>query len=286
MSRRYTYYGSKKSKDYFLDLYPSEYYYSLNRGSNFSGDVARLRQNATGTEINVVSEDITQSNLTALFPTSGSLRARIIYNQGNAGVRDFSSVLGTEGANVADVNRLPIFFNSMLFLGFAANLRHITSNLPATVLDKNSTVYLVYRSQNATTNENLFYEDTEASGNVSIGMLSDTRATTFIHTSYRPQGTTSPVTLNYASQQPTDTLRVVAYRKTGNTIEAFDENGLIASATSSLTFSLSTKFYLGSRFTSPVNFTGFVGAVIVRAQSDSNSTLNDIFDFLKNEYGI
>jgi hypothetical protein len=117
MSRRYTYYGSKKSKDYFLDLYPSEYYYSLNRGSNFSGDVARLRQNATGTEINVVSEDITQSNLTALFPSSGGLRARILYNQGSAGAFNLPSVVSTEGANVADQDRLPIFLIQCFFLG-------------------------------------------------------------------------------------------------------------------------------------------------------------------------
>jgi hypothetical protein len=78
----------------------------------------------------------------------------------------------------------------------------------------------------------------------------------------------------------------VAYRKTGTTIEAFDENGLFASTTVSQTFSANTFFELGRQQAGPLWFTGFVGCVIVRAQSDSNSTLNDIIDFLKLEYGI
>jgi hypothetical protein len=283
MSRRYTYYGSKKSKDYFLDLYPSEYYYSLNRGSNFSGDVARLRQNATGTEINVVSEDITQSNLTALFPSSGGLRARILYNQGSAGAFNLPSVVSTEGANVADQDRLPIFFNSMLFLGFTSPLRHVTANLSAAILDKNSTIYLVYRSQGTSSNEGIFFEQTGTPGD-RVGLLSDTTATVFRHTNYSPAATLTQLT--YAAQQPTNTIRVVAYRKTGTTIEAFDENGLVASTTVSQTFSANTFFELGRQQAGPLWFTGFVGCVIVRAQSDSNSTLNDIIDFLKTEYGI
>jgi hypothetical protein len=284
MSKKFTYYGSKTSRQYFLDLFPSAYYYSLNRGSVLSGDVARLRQNATGTEINVVSEDITQSNLTALFPTSGSLRARIIYNQGNAGAFDMPSVVTTAGANVADDDRLPYTFNSIPFLGFqnAPQLQR-SSNLSATILDKDSTVYLVYRSQGTASNEGVFYEQTSTLSN-RIGLFSDTGATVFRHTNYTPAATVTQLT--YAAQQPTNTIRVVAYRRTGSTVEVFDENGLVASATNSETFTANTFFELGRQGAGGLNFTGFCGAVIVRTSADDNTTLNNIINFLKLEYGI
>jgi hypothetical protein len=284
MSKKFTYYGSKTSRQYFLDLFPSAYYYSLNRGSVLSGDVARLRQNTTGTAIDVEAEDITQSNLTALFPSSGDLILRVLYNQGSAGAVNLQSGGTTEGPNVADIDRLPYFFNSIPFFGFqnAPQLQR-SSNLSATILDKNSTVYLVYRSQATAAIEGIFFEQTSTDAN-RIGMFSDTRATLFRHTVYSPAATAT--LLDYPAQQPTNTIRVVAYRKTGTTVESFDENGLVDSATVSETFASATFFELGRQGAGPLNFTGFCGAVIVRTSADDNTTLNNIINFLKTEYGI
>jgi hypothetical protein len=285
MSKKFTYYGSKTSRQYFLDLFPSAYYYSLNRGSVLSGDVARLRQNATSLEIDVEAEEINQSTLTALFPSSGQLRARILYNQGSAGAFNMPSVVSTEGANVSDEDRLPYTFNSIPFLGFqnAPQLQR-SSNLSATILDKNSTVYLVYRSQYTLSSQGVFYEQQATSSQQRVGLFSATTASGFTHSVHRPA--TTVTVLSYGGQQPTNTLRVVAYRKTGTTVEAFDENGLVDSATVSETFASATFFELGRQAIGGLNFTGFCGAVIVRTSADDNTTLNNIINFLKTEYGI
>jgi hypothetical protein len=284
MSRRYTYYGSKKSKDYFLDLYPSEYYYSLNRGSKLTGDVANILEAATTTPtFDVTPEDINQGTLTSLFPlATGEIVLNTLFNQGSSGVFSFQQIAPNR-ARVANASKVPFVFNSMNYINFAVTARLVTSNLSATILDKNSTVYLVYRSQGTASNEGVFYEQTSTGAN-RVGLYSDTGATVFRHTIYSPAATVTQLT--YAAQQPTNTLRVFAYRRTGNTVEAFDENGLLASAINSETFTANTFFELGRQQAGGLNFTGFVGAVIVRAQSDSNSTLNDIIDFLKTEYGI
>jgi hypothetical protein len=282
MSRRYTYYGSKKSKDYFLDLYPAEYYYSLNRGSKHTTDVARA---ISGSDDHVLTpEDIEQSTLTALYSGSEEVRIERLTNQGTAG-RNLTAPTSGERPYLADSARVPFVFNGMNYVDFRGAERLTTTNVSAgnALLDKNSTVYLVYRSQGTASIQGVFYEQTSNSQN-RIGMFSDTRATLFRHTIYSPDATVT--FLDYTAQQPTNTIRVVAYRKTGTTIEAFDENGLVASTTVSETFSAQNFFELGRQAAGPLWFTGFVGCVIVRAQSDSNSTLNDIFDFLKTEYGI
>jgi hypothetical protein len=285
MSRRYTYYGSKKSREYFLDLYPSEYYYSLNRGSVHTTDVARA---ISGSDDHVLTpEDIEQSTLTALYSGSEEVRIERLTNQGTAGRNLTASTSGVR-PYLADSARLPFIFNGMNYVDFRGAERLNTGNVTAdnALLDKNCTVYLVYRSQGTAINQGVFYEQRSgsAAGPDRIGMFSDTRATDFRHTVYSPDATVTQLT--YAAQQPTNTIRVVAYRKTGTTVEAFDENGLVASATNSETFSNNIFFELGRQQAGPLWFTGFVGCVIVRAQSDSNSTLNDIFDFLKTEYGI
>jgi hypothetical protein len=284
MSKKFTYYGSKKSKDYFLDLYPSEYYYSLNRGSKLTGVSCTAAEGTSGAIQDLTPEEINQSDLTAILPGTNEIRCGRLYNQGSAG-RELTSPTVSERLFMADTSRVPFVFNGMNYVDFrgAERLTTTTVSDANALLDKNSTVYLVYRSQSAATVEGVFYEQTSNSGN-RIGIYSDMRATAFRHTIYSPAATVT--LLDYPAQQPTNTLRVVAYRKTGTTVEAFDENGLVASTTVSQTFSANTFFELGRQAAGPLWFTGFVGCVIVRAQSDSNSTLNDIFDFLKTEYGI
>jgi hypothetical protein len=282
MSKKFTYYGSKTSKDYFLDLYPSEYYYSLNRGSVHTTDVARA---ISGSDDHVLTpEDIEQSTLTALYSGSEEVRIERLTNQGTAG-RNLGAPTSGARPYLADSARLPFIFNGMNYVDFRGAERLNTASVTAAnaLLDKNCTVYLVYRSQATAAIEGIFFEQTSTDAN-RIGMFSDTRATLFRHTVYSPAATAT--LLDYPAQQPTNTIRVVAYRKTGTTIEAFDENGLVASTTVSQTFSANTFFELGRQASGPLWFTGFVGCVIVRAQSDSNSTLNDIIDFLKLEYGI
>jgi hypothetical protein len=284
MSKRFTYYGSKKSKDYFLDLYPSEYYYSLNRGSVLTGVSCRATEGTGGAQQDLTPEEINQSDLTAILPGTNEIRCGILYNQGTAG-RNLTAPTSGERPYLADSARLPFIFNGMNYVDFRGAQRLTTTTVTAAnaLLNKNSTVYLVYRSQGTAILEGVFYEQTVTDSN-RIGLYSDTRATDFRHTVYSPAATAT--LLSYPAQQPTNTIRVVAYRKTGTTIEAFDENGLVASTTVSQNFSANTFFELGRQQAGPVWFNSFVGAVIVREQSDSNSTLNDIFDFLKNEYGI
>jgi hypothetical protein len=159
MSRRYTYYGSKKSKDYFLDLYPSEYYYSLNRGSKHTTDVARA---ISGSDDHVLTpEDIEQSTLTALYSGSEEVRIERLTNQGTAG-RNLTAPTSGERPYLADSARVPFVFNGMNYVDFRGAERLTTTNVSAgnALLDKNSTVYLVYRSQGTASNEGVFYEQT------------------------------------------------------------------------------------------------------------------------------
>jgi hypothetical protein len=282
MSKKFTYYGSKKSKDYFLDLYPSEYYYSLNRGSKHTTDVARA---ISGSDDHFLTpEDIEQSTLTALYSGSAEVLVQALTNQGTAG-RNLTAPTSGVRPYLADSARVPFVFNGMNYVDFRGAERLTTTTVTAAnaLLDKNSTVYLVYRSQVTLSSEGVFFEQTSNSLN-RVGLFSATTASGFSHSVHRPA--TTVTVLSYGGQQPTNTLRVVAYRKTGTTVEAFDENGLVDSATVSETFSANAFFELGRQVAGPLWFTGFVGCVIVRAQSDSNSTLNDIFDFLKTEYGI
>jgi hypothetical protein len=282
MSKKYTYYGSGKSRDYFLDLYPSDYYYSLNRGGKFSTDVCRAVADSTTADL--TPEDINQSSLSAIFAGSSDVRIDRLYNQGSVS-RDFVQNTLGERPFIADSARLPYIFNGMNYIDFtsATNTR-MTTAADLSVLEVNSTVYMVYRSQSAENLGGVFLEQRTALGNQRIGLFSDTRATVFRHTIYAPTGTSNEI--SYTVQQPTNTIRLVAYRRTGTLIEAFDETGLVGSATDANTFSSNPIFEIGRQQAGPQWFGGHLANLIVRTTSDSNSTMTDIIDFLKLEYGI
>jgi hypothetical protein len=282
MSKKFTYYGSKKSREYFLDLYPSEYYYSLNRGSVLTGDVASIFPSTLTftAQQSFTAEELSNGTLSS-FLSGDSGRLQKLFNQGFKGLIDIERSSSASPAAFVYDSGLFIFNNMCYILSTQTAYRGL---IPNTVMDNNSTVYVVYRSQSSLEAQRLFAEWDNTANNRRIRIDSDTRSTTFNHSIYQPQG--SPlISTNYTSQQPTTTLRVVAYRKTGNLVEVFDESGFVASAIVNDVFTNQTGLNLMSGGAG-TNFSGYFGAVIVREQSDSNSTLNDIFDFLKLEYGI
>jgi hypothetical protein len=234
------------------------------------------------TTADLTPEDINQSSLSAIFTGSNFLAIDRLYNQGSV-ARDF--IQNTAGVRpiIADTAKLPYIDNGMNYINFTGGVNtRMTTATASSVLDNDCTVYMVYRSQSAISQEGVFVEQETALNRIT--MFSDTRATVFLLANYRPDGVTRQI--NYTSQQPTETIRVVAYRKTGTLIEAFDENGLIGSQTTSATFSVITFFEIGRREANNLWFGGRLGNLIIRTTSDSNSTMTDIMDFLKLEYGI
>jgi hypothetical protein len=230
------------------------------------------------------AEEITNGTMSAaLIGDNGFIRD--LFNQGSAGSWTLSQV-GASSPRIA-ISGSPIIFNAMTYVDCTPNSSSLVSpqfSSANTRFDNNITVYIVYRSQSAVEQGGIISEERVSNNQDRCSIVSDTRGVNFNHTIYRPDSTAT--NLQYAAQQSTDTLRVVAYRRTGNTVEAFDENGLVASATNSQTFSGTTLWRFARQDFGSQPFNGHIGVVIVREQSDSNSTLNDIFDFLKTEYGI
>jgi hypothetical protein len=280
MFKKFTYYGSGKSRNYFLDLYPSAYYYSLNRGSIMSTDVCRAVADSITADL--TPEDINQSSLSAIFTGSNFVRIDRLYNQGSVS-REFVQNTQGERPFLADSARLPYIDNGMNYIFFAGGVNtRMTTATASSLLDNDCTVYMVYRSQNSISIQGVFVEQETVSNRIT--MFSDTQATGFVLANYRPDAVARQ--LNYTTQQPIETIRVVAYRKTGNLVEGFDENGFIDSQTTSATFSANTFFEIGRREAGPIWFGGRLGNLIIRTTSDSNTTMTDIMDFLKLEYGI
>jgi hypothetical protein len=282
MSKRFTYYGSKASKQYFLDLFPSDYYYSLDRGSVMSGNVVTVRDRELigFTDYNLTAEEVTDGTMLSLLGSNNGF-CRRLYSQGSKS-RDITQT-GAMMPFMANLGN-PYLFNGKPFVFFdTASNRIMTSASGASILDKNSTLYLVYRSQSGLSSNAVFVEEVETANTQRVTIFSDTRATGFVHANYTPQ--TANNFNNYASQQPEEEIRVVALRKTGNLIESFDENGLVDDVTSSDTFGVNTRFLLG-RQTTGNYFAGYFGTLVIREQSDDNTTLTNIINFLKTQYGI
>jgi hypothetical protein len=282
MSKKFTYYGSKTSQQYFLDLFPSEYYYSLDRGSVMSGNVVTVRDRETAgfTDYNLTPEEVTDGTMLSLLGANNGF-ARALFSQGSV-----ARTMNQTGAGMPFVANLgnPYLFNGKPFIFFdTASNRTMASASGASILDKNSTLYLVYRSQSGLSVESVFTEDDPLTTGNRVTMFSDTRATLFRHSAYSPQVTVN--TPSYSVQQPVEQIRVVALRRTGNLIEAFDETGLVDSITSSDTFGVDTRFLLGRQVATSF-FTGYFGTLVIRETSDDNTTLTNIINFLKTEYGI
>jgi hypothetical protein len=126
-------------------------------------------------------------------------------------------------------------------------------SLNAAIQDKDSLAAHVFKSQSGIENSGVFEEVSQADGLNRIVTFSDTRATLFRHSNYSPDANNF---LSFSSQQPTNTLRQYSLERSGNTVNAYAENQLIETATTSQGFTSNTIFVLGRQSAGPSNFNG------------------------------
>jgi hypothetical protein len=134
----------------------------------------------------------------------------------------------------------------------------LTSASGTSILDKNSTVFVVFESQSGLAVQGVFTEQGVTTGN-RVGIYSDTRATLFRHSNYNPATTASLI--SYGSQRPTSTRQCLALRRTGSLTEGFLNGVFVGSITNAETFSATTVLELGRQLSGSLYFGGKVQAL-------------------------
>ena len=278
MARRNVYYGGQVGESLFLDIWDdTEYFFSLNRGGTSTTDVVQGFNSLSNVQ-DFTPEEL-QDGTFASFAGGAIVGAQRLYNQGTASV--FFTAQDIRRPNIG--NPSLYIYNDRMYLSAVENNSFMQLNNASSILDKNSTVYITYRSQNGLSIGGLLTE--RQTSNRRIAIFSDTRDFDFRHSNYRPSGINNP--LSYASQQPQNELRVIAYRRNGNLVEAFDESGLVIdSLTSSDVFGGGTSLNLFLQIIGPLYFRGHIAEVIIRETADSNPTLQEIINHRRDYYGI
>lgn len=266
----------------FLDDYAdTEYYYSLNRGkTGATTDVCELQITGGVTQL-FTSEELEDGTLDT-FAGSNEARIKKIINQGTV-ARDMEQATFSAQPSAYDGTDLYKFGGKIYMSGVGRNVK-IETDKRDPILDEDSTVYVVFRSQGAV-NVGGVFEEVQNSGE-RVVIYSDTRSSLFRHSNYAPSSSSSLI--SFSSQQPQEEIRIYALRRTGNTVEAYDENGFVASISSSNIFvgTAQTSFSLFLQTIGSLYFAGHIAELIVRAKSDDNTTLQDIIDHRKAYYGI
>ena len=280
MSKKFTYYGDFESSNLILDLFPdTEYFYSLNRGGSNTTNVVQGRNNQNNFQ-DFTPEELEDGTFSA-FASGGEVRVRKLYNQGTVN-RTFEQTTAVDMPNLGNPDLYK--FNDRMYMSGVERDSFIQTDSKSPVLDEDSTVYLVFRSESQTEQAiQGVFEETRGNQR-RIAIYSDTRNFNFRHSNYAPAGAGNFI--SYTSQQPTGTIRLYALRRTGNLVEAFDENGLVGSITSSDSFGGNALFVLFRQTVGPRYFRGHVAELMIRKKSDTNTDLNTIINHRKDFYGI
>lgn len=287
MSRKITITGASGGvqNNLFLDIYPdTEYYFSLNRGKTGATIDVCLAEKAGNIEQDFTSEEL-ESAVFDTFANGEEVRLSFIYNQSFGALPWFGTSAFSGMPNIGNPNLYK--FNDKMYM--SAVERNCVLQTPSnsgidSILDKDSTIYIVFRSQNNNTIQGLIEERSLLLNANRVALYSDLRNTSFMHSNYAPTGANNFLSFN--NQQPQETIRIYTLRRTGNIVEAFDENGLIDSTISNDSFSGATLFSLFWQRAGFLHFRGHIAEVIIREQSDNNTILNNIINHRKNYYGI
>jgi hypothetical protein len=287
MSKRFTYLGSKPSTNFFLDLFPNcDYFISLDKGTAApEPTMITVERGSSGVTQSFTPEEIIDGTLTTFL---GSNQGRVSQWQTRGLIlRDFNQATTGNRPLIADASGNLFLFNGRPYLDFNGARDISTGNSADRIFRDNCTVFWIYQSQNTLGSGGVF-EEQGGSTTFRVVLNSDTRNIGFTHTLYAPQAATGNVTLRFASQQPTNTLRMLAARKTGNFLEGFDENGLVDSSALTVEFPLTTtSFRLGLQTSGTQRFDGYLAEVIVfKDQALSNAELNAVFTHRRTHYGV
>jgi hypothetical protein len=148
----------------------------------------------------------------------------------------------------------------------------LTSASGTSILDKNSTVFVVFESQSGLAVQGVFTEQGVTTGN-RVGIYSDTRATLFRHSNYNP-GTTASL-ISYGSQRPTSIRQCLALRRTGSLTEGFLNGVFVGSITNAETFSETTVLEIGRQLSGSIYFGGKVQSLAGFSVSMSDADVLD-----------
>jgi len=288
------YIGNSFASSFFGRFKPAIHYSFFHRNPNITtfGEVFNSGNSSTlnvGFDNGLIDVDFLENNIT------GSGRLTLMNNQGflpnqingfqmtqnNVGSMPFlvrnGSVVRNSNNNVA-----LDFISGNYFMSSAGS----SINHGVRLLDKDCTMFVVYRSQSGESTQPVMFE---GSGLNRIGITSDTRSSTFRHTIYRPSTPNSD--LDFSSQQPQLTNRILILRRNdaaNNLIEAFDEDfNLVESKTGAAKFATNVRLNLGRQSTGiPSFFNSLWLETVIFDKPLSNTEVPEVLNVLKNDFNV
>jgi hypothetical protein len=289
------YIGNSFKSSFFARFNPAIHYSFFHRNPNITtfGEVFNSGNSSTlnvGFDNGLIDVDFLENNIT------GSGRLTLMNNQGflpnqfqgfqmrqaSVGSMPFlvrnGSVVRNSNNNVA-----LDFISGNYFMSSAGS----STNHGVRLLDKDCTMFVVYRSQNNASLQPVMFE---GSGGNRVGIQSDLRALSR-HTTYRPQGDSSPFDLNWTTQQPQLTNRILILRRNdaaNNLIEAFDEDfNLVDSLTNAPKFTTDVRLELGRQGQGIPSFLNSLWLeTVIFDKPLSNTEVPEVLNVLKSDFNV
>jgi hypothetical protein len=248
---------------------------------SYTGALIRVRRSSDNTEsdIGVSGNELDQSALTSFTgANNGFIRTKYCQLTGR-------NLAQTTTANQPQIvaSGTVIALNGKPYAQYDGSNDFMATGSATPILDNDSTVFVVFESQSGETNQTVFQEIRIVNNRVNI--YSDTRNTIFLHSGYRPNDVDNLLN-NFSSQQPTSTKRILALRRTGNLVEAFDENGFVDDLTSSDVFSANTILELGRLNEVSLYFGGKIAELLIWNRALTSGEMTTVTNNIKSFYSI
>lgn len=211
--------------------------------------------------------------------------ARRIYSTGTftAEEWDFRSLTGTgpmiwNGSAIVTINGEPALDFSV------GNTYFQTTSKPFDILDENSIISTVYRTQAANnTIQGIFEERTNNSAQ-RVVQYSDTSSTNLLNSNYAPDGTNR--TLDLLAKSDPSTNYITSQSKIGSDVESFLNGVLQDSVISTASFPTVTAFALGRQLAGNLFFNGLWSETVIQTTNVNSINRDTLINAQKTYYGI
>jgi hypothetical protein len=251
---------------------------------SYTGALIRVRRSNDNTEsdIGVSGNELDQSALTIFTgANNGFIRTKYCQLTGR-------NIVQTTNGNQPQivVSGSVVTVSGKPYAQYNGSSTVLATGSATPVLDDDSTVFVVFESQGGESNQNVFNETLVDNSRININ--SDTRNSIFVHSNYAPTGPSGLNPINYPSQQPQSTKRVLALRRTGNLVEGFDEDGFVNDITSSTVFSGNTILQLGvlNISTPLLYFGGKIAELLIWNRALTSGEMTTVTNNIKDFYSI
>jgi 3D (Asp-Asp-Asp) domain-containing protein len=250
--------------------------------SAYSGNLIEVRRSSdnTATGIGVSADELDQSALTA-FTGGGNGFTRTKYDQ--VGSRNMVQTTNANQPQIV-VSGSVVAVSGKPYAQYNGSSTALETGSATPVLDKDSTVFVVFESQSGVSVQGVFEDVNLSSFNQRVIFFSDTRTTIFRHSNYAPDATANFI--DFSSQQPTSTKRVLSLRRTGNLVEGFAEGTKIGDITSSAGFSVNTVLELGRQLAGPFYFGGKIAELLIWNRALTSGEMTTVTNNIKSFYSI